>query len=157
MTNTPANPPQIRRVQTSLQRQMARPGGRLVSEALSRAQKGLDAQRAQTLRILQANVQALAGLCATRPAQAGGEVYALSSAMVDMAGFLDIPPFYDAAYSLCEVADRMSAAGIWSWPSVEVHVRALTLILAEEGRPSDATDQLLAGLRAVVAHAPAVR
>ncbi|WP_395946066.1 hypothetical protein [Brevundimonas sp.] len=146
--------PHIRNIATSLQRQMARPGGVTLAEAVARAEQGLEAQRERTMLILQANVDALAALCAARADGADGDVYALASALVDMAGFLEIPPFYAAAYSLCEAAHRMAAAEQWSWPSVEVHVRALSLILADDGRPGAATDQLLAGLRAVVAHIP---
>lgn len=144
----------IRDVTTSLQRQMARPGGVDVEEALARAEQGLADQREHAMAALNDKVEALKRLCETRPASADGDVYALGSALVDMAGFLDIPPFFEAAYSLCEVAHRMAAAEAWSWPSVEVHVRALSLILAEDGRSGLAADQLLAGLRAVVEHTP---
>ena len=145
--------PHIRNVKTSLQRQMARPGGLSMAEAVARAEQGLEDQRGRTMPILQDKVDALNRLCARRAPDADGEVYALASALVDMAGFLEIPPFYAAAYSLCDAAHRMVAAGAWSWPEVEVHARALTLILANDCRGDEATDQMLAGLRAVAERA----
>ena len=149
-------PAKIRRVHTSLQRQMARPGGRLIVEAESRANQALDEQRDNVFALLAANVDAIAALCATRSDDAPVQIYALASAMVDMAGYLDVPTFFEAAFSLCEIADRMQGAGAWSWPSVEVHVRALRLTLAAQGQTSADSERLLEGLRALIAHVPPV-
>lgn len=146
--------PNIRAVETALQRKMARPGGLSMEEALARAEEGLALQRARTMLVLREKVDALTALSAARTPETQGEVYPLASALVDMAGYLEVPPFYAAAYSLCDVADRMASAGIWSWPSVEVHARALSLILADDCRGGETTDDLLAGLRAVADHAP---
>jgi hypothetical protein len=148
-----ATPPRLRNVQTSLQRQMARPGGVPIADAVARAEEGLGEQRGRTLLVLQDKVDALNRLCADRPAGADGEVYALASALVDMSGFMEIPPFYAAAYSLCDAAHRMAAADAWSWPEVQVHARALSLILANDCQGGEAVDQMLAGLRAVAEQA----
>lgn len=113
MTDAPAKPI-VRKVHTSLQRQMARPGGRLIAEAESRANQALEGQRDQVFSLLKSNIDIVEGLCASRPADAQAQVYACASAMVDMAGFLDVPTFFEAAFSLCEIADRMRAAGVWS-------------------------------------------
>ncbi|WP_284876978.1 hypothetical protein [Brevundimonas sp. MEB006b] len=149
-------PSTVRRVHTSLQRQMARPGGRLIIEAESRANQALDEQRDHVFTLLTANVDAIEALCATRPQDAPAQIYAFASAMVDMAGYLDVPTFFEAAFSLCEIADRMKGAGSWSWPSVEVHVRALRLTLAAQGQTSADSNRLLEGLRALTAHVPPV-
>ncbi len=148
----PSEAPRIRKIRTSLQRQMARPGGITIEEAVERAEQGLESQRDRIMELLQAQVDLLSSLCRRRPARADAKVYALGSALVDMAGFLDIPPFYTAAYSLCETAHQMTAAKAWSWPEVEVHAHALTLILANDCQTSEAIEELLAGLRAVVQH-----
>ena len=149
MTASP-EPPRIRKIRTSLQRQMARPGGLTIEEAVERAEQGLESHRGRIMEVLQAQVELLNSLCRRRPSQADGEVYALASALVDLAGFLEIPPFYTAAYSLCEATHQMTAAKTWSWPEVEVHAHALTLILANDCRGGEAIDQLLAGLHALV-------
>lgn len=149
MTASPA-PPRIRKVRTSLQRQMARPGGLTMTEAVERAEQGLDSHRDRIMQVLQAQVDLLNSLCRRRPPKADGKVYALASALVDLAGFLEIPPFYTAAYSLCEATHHMTASKNWSWPEVEVHAHALTLILANDCKGGEAIDELLAGLHAVV-------
>jgi len=132
---------------------MARPGGRLIIEAESRANQALDEQRDHVFTLLTANVDAIEALCATRPHDAPDQIYAFASAMV---GYLDVPTFFEAAFSLCEIADRMKGAGVWSWPSVEVHVRALRLTLAAQGQTSADSDRLLEGLRALTAHVPPI-
>ena len=145
----------IRDITTSLQRQMARPGGIDIEAAVAAAEQGLEGRREETLRVIQDKVQALSAFCAGRPAAPEAELYAIASVLVDTAGFRDMPAFYEAAYSLCEVVSRMSAAEAWSWPSIDVHVHALSLILGEGGGASDANSTLLAGLRAVVDRTPA--
>jgi hypothetical protein len=149
MTAAP-EPPRIRKVRTSLQRQMARPGGITIDEAVERAEQGLESHRNRIMEILQAQVDLLNSLCRRRPPKADSKIYALASALVDLAGFLEIPPFYTAAYSLCEATHQMTAAKTWSWPAVEVHAHALTLILANDCNGGEAIDHLLAGLHAVV-------
>ena len=148
--------PTIRKVHTSLQRQMARPGGRLIVEAESRANQALEGQRDHVFDLLATNIDAIDALCVSRPDDASTQIYAFASAMVDMAGYLDVPTFFEAAFSLCEIADRMKSAGSWSWPSVEVHVRALRLTLAAQGQTSADSERLLEGLRALTAHVPPV-
>ena len=155
MTDAPAKPI-VRKVHTSLQRQMARPGGRLIAEAESRANQALEGQRDQVFSLLKSNIDTVEGLCPSRPADAQAQVNACASAMVDMAGYLDVPTFFEAAFSLCEIADRMRAAGVWSWPSVEVHVRVLRLTLADAGQATPESARLLEGLRALTAHVPPV-
>lgn len=149
-------PPNIRAVETALQRKMARPGGITATEALARAEEGLALHRARALLVLREKVDALIALSEARAPGSASEVYPLASALVDLSGYLEVPPFYAAAYGLCDVADRMTAAGIWSWPSVEVHARALSLILADDCREGEGTERLLAGLRTVADHAPRV-
>ena len=148
-----ARPPKMVCVRSSLSRQMASAdGGRTVGEAERMANTALAAQRDQALRTLAATVQRLDALCAAGAPGTEPQVYALGTALLDIAGFIDTGPFYEAAYSLCDISDRMTERGAWSWPAVAVHARALTLILAEGCRVSEASAQLLAGLRAVSAH-----
>lgn len=153
MTAAPARPTRIRKVATSLQYKMSRPGGATATELLARAQANLDQQRDHALGLLAGDVNRLAALCEARAPGSEAQVYSLSSALVDVAGLLSIDPFYEAAYSLCETASRMEAAGTWRWPAVEVHVRALSLILLEPAVRSPAAARLLDGLKAVRDHA----
>lgn len=138
-------------MKSRLAHQLAQPGGFSVDEAVRRAEAGIEARREDAVREMSTVVERLADLCQTARAADHGAVYGLATALVDVAGLLDTGPFYQAAYSLCDVADQMTASGRWSWPSVEVHVSALRLLL--RGPMTDAAGEtLLSSLAAVKAH-----
>lgn len=143
-------PPRTLKVTSSLARQLARPGGRTVADAERLAERGLESHRESALADLGRIVGRLETVCAEAPAEGPSRVYDLAASLVDVAGFLDTGPFYEAAYSLCELSDRMRLAGAWSWPAAEVHVKALRLIHAGGCRRDEATEVLLEGLRRVL-------
>ena len=142
------------RVKSSLADKMAQPGGRTMAEAVRAAESGLDSHREDGMRSLAATLVRLETACAAREAGAEAQVYELASAFADMAGFFDTGPLYSAAFSLCEASDRMIAGGCWQWPSVQVHVHALRLMLADDCRPTEASRVLLEGLASVLARLP---
>ena len=139
---------------STLASKMARPGGRTVAEAVQAAEAGLDSHREEGMRSLAAILARLDTVCAAGEDGAGAQVYELASAFADMAGFFDTGPLYAAAFSLCEASDRMIADACWRWPTVEVHVRALRLMLADGGQQTEASRLLLDGLASVVARLP---
>ena len=139
---------------SALASKMARPGGRTVAEAVQAAEAGLDSHREEGMRSLAVILAQLEAVCAAREQAAETRVYELASAFADMAGFFDTGPLYAAAFSLCETSDRMIAGACWQWPSVQVHVHALRLILAADCQPTDASRLLLGGLASVVARLP---
>ncbi len=49
---------------------------------------------------IEAAVGELESLCAARPQAPGAEVYRLASRVVDLAGFFDTGPLFDAGYKL---------------------------------------------------------
>ena len=133
---------------------MARPGGRTMAEAVQAANAGLDSHREQGMESLATTLARLEAVCAARAEGAEAEVYDLASAFTDMAGFFDTGPLYVAAISLCETSDRMRVGGCWQWPSVDVHVRALRLILAAGCQDNETSRVLLEGLASIVARLP---
>lgn len=137
------------KIKTSLALKMERPGGRSFQEIAQRADGNLEGHREAVMAIVAERVEALEALCARQDPCAGGAVYALASEIVDLAGYFDTGPLYEAAYSLCDIADRMLGLGVWLWPPVQVHGRALRLILAEGCRVTSASRQILEGLHAV--------
>lgn len=141
------------KIKTSLARQMAQPGGRTIADVERRANERLERHRDDVMVTVAGTVTELELVCMTKTPGSEPQVYRLASSLLDLAGFFDTGPLYDAGYSLCEVADRMTVNGAWSWPSVEVHVHAMRLILAA-GCKADATSEaLLLGLRSVAAKA----
>lgn len=137
------------KIKTSLALKMERPGGRTFHEIVGRADGKLEGHREAVMATIAQRVEALDALCVRQDACDGGAVYGLASQIVDLAGYFDTGPLYEAAYSLCDIADRMLGLGVWRWPPVEVHSRALRLILAEHCRVTRASETLLEGLRAV--------
>ena len=144
------------KIKSTLARQLARPGGRTLAEAQRLAETGLQSHKAGVMEDLGRLIGQLETLCAAAAPEGRDRVYVLAAALVDMAGFFDTGPLYSAGYSLCDLSDRMQAAGAWSWPAVEVHVKALRLILAGGCKVGAESEVLLQGLRSVqAAFAPA--
>ena len=145
----------ITKIKTSLATQMAQPGGRTVADVERRANERLNRHKGEAMATIAERISTLEALVAAKEAGAQTLVYKMASALLDTAGFFETGPLYEAGYSLCETADLMTASGKWSWPSVQVHVHALRLILTN-GCKADATSEaLMQGLRAIVAKARA--
>ncbi|MGO4410720.1 MULTISPECIES: chemotaxis protein CheE [unclassified Brevundimonas] len=139
------------KVKTTLARQMAQPGGRTIADVERRANERLERHREDVMTTIAGTITELELIVAVAASGTEPQVYKLASSLLDTAGFFDTGPLYDAGYSLCDVADRMQTNDAWSWPSVQVHVQALRLILTS-GCQADATsDALLIGLRSVAA------
>ena len=144
------------KIKSSLARQLERPGGRTIADAERLAATGLESHRADIMEDLGRLIGQLETLCAARSDAGRDRVYVLAAALVDMAGFFDTGPLYAAGYSLCELSDRMQPPTAFSWPAVEVHVKALRLIHAGGCKAGADSEVLLQGLRSVLgAFAPA--
>lgn len=138
------------KVRSTLARQLSRPGGRTVADAERLADAGLQSHKTGVLEDLGRLIGQLETLCAAAAPEGRDRVYVLAAALVDMAGFFDTGPLYAAGYSLCELSDRMRRPAPFSWPAVEVHVRALRLIHASGCKAGKDSDTLLQGLRSVL-------
>ena len=136
---------------SGLARKLRAPGGMTVGEADRRASEGLERHREAVMQTIDATLGELQGLCARMPPDGGENVYILASSVIDLVACFDTGPLHEAAYSLCELSDRMLSAGDWQWPPVLVHVQAMRLIVTDACRRSCASDTLLAGLRVLSA------
>ena len=82
------------------------------------------------------------------------EVYVLGSSVLDSVGPFGLDDVSAAAFSLCDLSDRLRSAGRNDPASIEVHVRSLRLLLQ---LPQDAVAgrrEVLDGLERVVARFP---
>jgi len=136
-----------------LAQQLAQPGGRTIADAVRRAENGVETHREASMQAVAAILTKLEHASTAREPDSGQAIYDLAASLVDLAGFFDTGPLYAAAYSLCELTDAMLAGGTWDWPSVEVHVRALRLILADGCSDGEMSRIIMAGLSALVARA----
>lgn len=141
------------KIKTTLARQMAQPGGRTLADVERRANERLERHRDDVMITIAGTITELELVVAAAAPDSEPQIYRLASSLLDTAGFFDTGPLYDAGYSLCDVADRMQASGLWSWPTVAVHVQAMRLILTGGCKADAASDALLAGLRSVAAKA----
>lgn len=137
------------KVKSSLAKQLFEPGGRLVREAERLAGEALNTHRDEAMAMISATLDELETVCAEAAEGSGPQVYTLGARVIDLAAFFDTGPLHDAAWSLCEVSDRMINAGIWHWPSIQVHLQAMRLIIASGCRTGRTSDTLLAGLRSI--------
>lgn len=148
------SPPRTFRTTTPLADKMRRPGGRRVSSALAAAGAALATHRVEAMAQARKTLAQLESMTLCRDEDHARLVYERAAALVDLIGFFQTGPLFDVAYSLCEVSDRMRTSGVWHWPAVEVHLQALALILSDDCRRTTASDELLAGLRAVADRIP---
>jgi hypothetical protein len=138
------------KIKSSLAAKLAKPGGRTLQEAERLAQAGLDARRGEVMTDIGGVIAELERICAAKTPGDEARVYPLSSGIIDLAGFFDTGPLYDAAYSLCDVSEQMTTSAAWRWPPVEVHVQTLRLIHAGGCVPGPQSAALLRGLGEMV-------
>jgi len=130
---------------SSLAKKMAVPGGKAVDDALQAAEAALETHRDAAMHTLDVTLIRLDACCAARERD---QVYVQAAAMLDMAGFFETGPLHPAVFSLCEISDP-AGDHVWDWPSVEVHLRALRMILLDECRTTQSSQVLLDGLASV--------
>ena len=142
-----------RRPENRLAKVVFVPGGKTIAQALDDAQANLDDIRAESLDVLRAKleeIQALGKRNEKAPKAADlDDLYALSGEVLDIAGLFGLPELGQAAFSLCELIDRLKAKKAWNWPAVQVHLHGL-LILADPNRtPPEGRQSVVDGLRQV--------
>jgi hypothetical protein len=142
-----------RRPENRLGKVVFMPGGKTIAQALDDAQANLDEMRGESLDLLRGKleeIQALGAKNETNPDAADLEtLYALSGEVLDIAGLFGLPELGQAAFSLCELLDRLKSKKVWNWPAVQVHLHGL-LILADPGKtPPEGRASVVEGLRQV--------
>lgn len=139
---------------------MRQPGGTTVRGALRDAKLNLENIRLECVIEIDAKlgvIQRKFGRAEQRPTDADlDELYRLSNDIVGMAGVFEMNELGEAAFSLCELIDRLKAPDQWDWPAVEVHLSSLRLLRhASPGSPEN--QAMLKGLRKLTARVDARR
>lgn len=130
-----------------------KPGGVSVDIALRRAQHAIEHYRGRANNALADKVSELEAIARTRGEANSEHIYELATFVLDIAGIF-APPLCRAANSLCDLVHRMSAAGRWDWPSVDVHVSSMRLLMDKFDDKDLTVLSVLSGLSAVVAKFP---
>jgi hypothetical protein len=142
-----------RRPENRLAKAVFQPGGKTVAQALEDAQAGLDEIRGESLDILKGKLEEIQALGRKSQATAGPDeiktLYALSSEVIDIAGLFGLPELGQAAYSLCELLDRLASRQTWNWPAVQVHLHGLLILADPDKIPEAARKDVVEGLRQV--------
>ncbi len=133
------------------------PGGITVSEAVAAAETNLATIRDRGLEEITAimlRIQALGeSLRVTPDAALQMELYKASNSLVGIAGVFGLGGLGEVAFSLCNLLDRLRATGLWSFPSVRIHLDSMRL--AQAGTLSEAEMTAIgAALRQVVDRVP---
>ncbi len=150
MTGEPKRTPRLFKVRPAIADQIRLPGGKKVGEAVAAADAALDDQRAAAVEGLIQGVERLEALCREPSDDGFASVYPLAANLAGTAGFFETGPFYRAVYSLCELTEKLGAAGRRDWSSVDVHVRSLRLILTTGFQDGPEAKAMLDGLAALV-------
>ncbi len=108
-----------------------RPGGITVSEAVVAAEANLETLRDRGVEEIAAAVTRLLaigdGLKPVADPAEQAELYKLSNFLVGVSGVFGLACVGEVAFSLCSLLDRLRTAGMWSVPSVRIHLDSLRL------------------------------
>lgn len=140
------------KVVSSLSSKMAQAGGLSLADIERRANERLQGHKHDAMRTIERSISDLEVL-ANEDLQDFDALYRAASAVLSVAGFFDTGPLYDAVYSLCETIEAMRERTAWKNEAVHVHVRGIRLIMNTGCVHSAASEQLMAGLKAIQEHA----
>ncbi len=140
--------PQFIKVKYSLSEKAAAPGGMTAELANERAARELAALGGDARKALDASIKRLEAHCQAKSVGMD-TVYEESSVVLDIAGMFNQRILCDAAYSLCELTDRLRTAGRQDWASIGVHVNALRLIWTKDKQLGPEMKEVVDGLWAL--------
>lgn len=119
------------KVKYRLSEQVAKPGGMTAELANERAMRELAALGGDARKAIGATIGRMEEMCKAQEASVDA-VYDESTTVLDIAGMFNQRLLCDAAYSLCELTDRLRTVGRHDWPSIGIHVNALRLIWSKD-------------------------
>ncbi|HEY9217391.1 MAG TPA: chemotaxis protein CheE [Phenylobacterium sp.] len=119
------------KVKSRLADQIEKPGGMTAKLAMERVGRELTAAEGKSREVVGESLVLLEDLCRNQTVSMDA-VYDAATAVIDVAGLFDERILCDAAYSLCELTDRLRTQDKVDWASVIVHVEALRLIYNAE-------------------------
>ncbi len=133
-----------------LAKMVQKTGGKEVAKAIEDAAANLESIRDSTVAAVDADIAAVEKLLGGdgRPAQGDlQKAYRQCNAIAGIAGSCGLNAVGQAAFSLCELLDRLVTSGGWNIEAVTVHLNGMRLL---RGGVGDAAEQtVLDGLRKV--------
>jgi len=142
-----------------LAKTLVQKGGMNADEAISKAQAAVEQVRAPTLAEIDSDLASIYGLGerlrSGRDEAALAAIYAASNRIIATAGIFELPELGKAAYSLCELISRFQGQNRFNEPMIRVHLDGLRLLRQPQDHSEAHRNQVLLGLRQVVAAAVA--
>lgn len=136
---------EVFKVRSRLSDQVDRPGGMTVRIAVERVDRELTAAEGKSREVVGESLTQLEQLSRAQDGTLDA-VYDAATAVIDVAGLFDERVLCDAAYSLCELVDRMRTQDLSDWSAIAVHVEALRLIYAADPRQTQQYRPIVDGL-----------
>jgi len=144
-----------RRPENRLSKVIWVPGGKTIAQALDDAQANLEEIRLESLGVLRAKLEEIQALGRKSEKEPTADdiqgLYNLSSEVLDIAGLFGLPELGHAAFSLCELLDRLKSRKTWNWPAVQVHLHGLLVLADPDKTPPEGRQTVVDGLRQVCA------
>ena len=136
-------------------------GGVSVGKAIEAAEANLESIREANVAEVDRNLALLAETAARAKAEPDElahrrAIYACANTVAGLAGACGLAEVGEAAFSLCELTDRLIATGRWNDEAIAVHLHAVSLLRAEATpETAELRRSILDGLADVVERAPA--
>lgn len=134
---------------------MRKPGGIVVADAISRAERNLEAIRpacrADMMGLLETCEAAVKAMGEAYDESAVTALYAIAVRGIGAGAVCGAPTVDLALTSLCDLITHLLARGQHDRKAVEVHIQAWRLLMTTE-LPESARETMLEGLRLVSAH-----
>ncbi|HMP62120.1 MAG TPA: hypothetical protein PKA17_03335 [Phenylobacterium sp.] len=137
--------PQVFKIRNRLAQHVNEPGGMTAGMANTRAARELAGQQDKAYAAIAETLETLEWLCESQDAPMDS-VYDLSTFILDIAGLFDDKLLCRAAYSLCELSDKLRTQDRTDWPSIKVHVNGMRLILNTEESGRENLKAMVEGL-----------
>ncbi|MDR3511494.1 MAG: chemotaxis protein CheE [Caulobacteraceae bacterium] len=120
------------KVETRLSTHAFRPGGMTVADALRRADAALETMRGPCLETIDSAIAEIerrygAG-AAGRADEPFGDLYTLSSRIIDASIFFTGADLDKAARALCQLTALCEAQRAWDWVAIDLHLDALRML-----------------------------
>ncbi len=137
-----------------LTRMIRSSGGVRLDEAVARAEANLETIRQDCIAAIDTDIARLERLLdkvVQRPETTVlVDAYQRSNAVAGVAGSCGMAELGEAAFSLCDLLDRLRTAGGWNADAVAVHLNTIRLLRVMAGKGGGAAERaVLEGLHAV--------
>ncbi|MBU1362159.1 MAG: hypothetical protein KJ901_25820 [Gammaproteobacteria bacterium] len=142
---------EIFKVRNRLANHVSEPGGMTAGMAGTRAARELAAQQGKSYEAIGEALETLEWLCQDKAAPMDS-VYDLSTTVLDIAGLFDDKQLCRAAYSLCELADKLRTRDAVDWAAIKVHVNGMRLIWNTPEAGRDGLNAMVEGLWSLTEH-----